>query len=58
MNLPFCYVKTDTRNRFLKTIVSRIPHTRKSRRYPGYTRIKIRDYKLALINTLKKDGSA
>ncbi len=58
VNLPFCYVKTDTRNRFLKTIVSRIPHTRKSRRYPGYTRIKIRDYKLALINTLKKDGSA
>jgi hypothetical protein len=58
LNLPFCYVKTDTRNRFLKQIVSGISHARKSRRYPGYTRIRIKDYKLALVNTLKKDGSA
>jgi hypothetical protein len=57
VNLPTCYVKTDTRNRFLKNIVSRISHTRKSRRYPGYTRIRIKDYKQALVNTLKKDGS-
>ncbi|MDZ7667539.1 MAG: hypothetical protein U5K27_19790 [Desulfotignum sp.] len=58
VNLPTCYVKTDTRNLFLKHIVSRISHTRKSRRYPGYTRIKIKDYKQALVNTLKKDGNA
>jgi hypothetical protein len=58
LNLPFCYVKTDTRNQFLKTIVSGISHARKSRRYPGYTRIRIKDYKLALVNTLKKNGSA
>jgi len=58
VNLPTCYVKTDTRNLFLKQLVSRISHTRKSRRYPGYTRIKIKDYKQALVNTLKKDGHA
>jgi hypothetical protein len=58
VNLPFCYVKTDTRNRFLKQIVSRISHVRKSRRYPGHTRIRVKDYKQALVSTLKKDGSA
>jgi len=58
VNLPFCYVKTDTRNRFLKQILSRISHTRKSRRYPGHTRIRLKDYKQALVSTLKKDGSA
>jgi hypothetical protein len=58
VNLPTFYVKTNTRNRFLVKIVSRIPNTRKSRRYPGYTRIKLSDYKQALIATLKTDGRA
>jgi hypothetical protein len=58
VNLPTFYVKTNTRNRFLVKIVSRIPNTRKSRRYPGYTRIKLRDYKQALIDILKTDGRA
>ncbi len=58
LNLPTCYVKTDNSNRFLVKIVSRIPNTRKSRRYPGYTRIKIHDYKQALIDTLQTDGRA
>jgi hypothetical protein len=58
LNLPECYVKTSTSNRFLLNIVSRIPNTRKSRRYPGYTRINIHDYKQALIDILQTDGSA
>ena len=58
VNLPTFYVKTNTRNRFLVNIVSRISNTRKSRRYPGYTRIKLFDYKQALIDTLKTDGRA
>ncbi|MFO7911229.1 MAG: hypothetical protein R6V15_03615, partial [Desulfotignum sp.] len=58
VNLPTFYVKTNTRNRFLVKIVSRIPNTRKSRRYPGYTRIKLFDYKQALIDTLKTDARA
>jgi hypothetical protein len=56
VKLPTCYIKTNTPNRFLVKIVSRIPNTRKSRRYPGYTRIRMRDYQQALIDTLKTDG--
>jgi hypothetical protein len=56
INIPTCYVKTQTHNLFLKRIVSRIAKTRPSRRYPGYTRIRLLDYKKALIQLLKNDG--
>ncbi|MFH2059835.1 MAG: hypothetical protein ABIJ59_13155, partial [Pseudomonadota bacterium] len=41
INLPTFYVKTGTKNFFLKKIVSKISKTRMSRRYPGYTRVKV-----------------
>lgn len=56
INLPAFYVKTRTRNLFLKKILSRISRTRASHRYPGYTRIKTLDYKLALIDIIRTDG--
>ncbi len=56
INLPTCYVKTRTKNLFLRHIVSKITKTRASKRYPGYTRIRLIDYKKALIQMLKKDG--
>jgi len=56
INLPTCYVRTQTRNLFLQGIVSKIPKTRASRRYPGYTRIHLVDYKKALIQLIKADG--
>jgi hypothetical protein len=56
LNIPTFYVKTRTRNVFLLSILSRIPKTRQSRRYPGYTRVRVRDYQQALIETIKTDG--
>ncbi len=56
LNIPTFFVKTRTRNVFLLSILSRIPKTRQSRRYPGYTRVRVRDYQKALIATIKADG--
>lgn len=56
INLPTCYIKTRTQNLFLQHIVSKITKTRASRRYPGYTRIRLIDYKKALIELLKADA--
>lgn len=56
INLPTFYVKTRTQNFFLLKILSKISKTRMSRRYPGYTRVKVTDYKKALIQLIKEDG--
>ena len=56
IDIPTCYVKIDSQNLFLQQIVSKIPKTRVSRRYPGYTRILLQDYKKALITLLNTDG--
>ncbi|MBN4068555.1 hypothetical protein JYU06_03420, partial [Desulfotalea psychrophila] len=56
INIPTCYVKTKTRNLFLQQIVAKIPKTRVSRRYPGYTRIRLLDYKKTLIKLIQTDG--
>ncbi|THB77903.1 MAG: hypothetical protein D3926_14320 [Desulfobacteraceae bacterium] len=57
-DLPTFYVKTNTRNQFLSQIVCQIPSSkiRQSRRYPGYTRIRTIDFKMALISMIKTDG--
>lgn len=57
INLPTFFVKTQTQNLFLKQILSRVDKTRHSRRYKGYTRVRMMDYKLALIQQLRKDGA-
>ncbi len=61
INLPTFFVKTRTTNIFLKRILAQIAKThhnkmRNSRRYQGYTRIRMDDYKSALISMIKKDG--
>jgi len=56
LNIPTFFVKTRTRNVFLLSILSRIQKTRQSRRYPGYTRVRVKDYQQALIETIKADG--
>ena len=56
IDLPTVYVKTQTRNRFLVRILKGIPTRRTSRRYPGYTRIPTRDYKMALVAFLKEEA--
>lgn len=56
IDIPTCYVKTQTRNLFLQQIVSQITKKRASRRYPGYTRIRLQDYKRSLMTLLNTDG--
>ncbi len=56
INLPTFYVKANTNNLFLKKIMSQVPKTRTSRRYPGYTRVHRMDYLKALVNIIQTDG--
>ncbi|MCS6265066.1 MAG: hypothetical protein H8K11_15020 [Nitrospira sp.] len=44
-------------NRFLARILSRTQKTRVSRRYAGYLRVRVDDYRLALLATLEEDGA-
>lgn len=56
INLPTFFVKTKTSNLFLKKILKKVKKTRHSHRYKGYTRIRMADYKKALIEVIKSDG--
>ena len=44
-------------NRFLARILSRTQKTRVSRRYAGNLRVRVDDYRLALLATLEEDGA-
>ncbi|HAP38626.1 MAG TPA: hypothetical protein DCQ94_02595 [Nitrospira sp.] len=43
-------------NRFLARIVGRTQKTRSSRRYAGHLRVRIEDYRLALLSTIEDDA--
>ena len=58
IGVPTIYVRTNTQNRFLARIVSRTRKTRASRRYPGYTRVKVDRFRAALIDVVESDGRA
>ncbi|MEW6428008.1 MAG: hypothetical protein AB1568_08250 [Thermodesulfobacteriota bacterium] len=55
LGIPTFYVAQNTGNRFLKDILSRVEEIRKSRRYPGYLRVKNRAYRLALVRYLREE---
>jgi hypothetical protein len=50
-------VRRDTPNRLLLAILARAKRTRASRRYSGYLRVQIDDYRRALLQTLLDDGA-
>jgi hypothetical protein len=56
MGIPTCYVRRDTTNRFLKHIIERTERVRSSRRYPGYHRVPIAEYRKALCWMLMREG--
>ncbi len=56
VNLPTFYVKANTGNRFLKKIISKVPKTRSSRRYPGYIRVLRTEYLKTLVEIIQSDG--
>jgi len=54
---PTFFVAKDTSNRFLRRIVERTKEVRGSRRYPGYVRVKVKEYRLALLRLLREDAA-
>ena len=57
IGIPTFYVKARTPNRFLADILKTARKTRSSRRYPGYTRVVVKEYRRALISLIKKDAA-
>jgi hypothetical protein len=57
VGVPTFYVSTRTPNRFLMDVVERTKGVRRSRRYPGYLRVKNREYRKALMRILLEDGA-
>jgi hypothetical protein len=56
LDLPTFYVRRNTRNRLLLKIMRHTRNMRNSRRYPGYIRIYVKDYCIALLEIIQKDG--
>jgi hypothetical protein len=54
--VPAFYVRHDSRNRFLLTILRNCKKTRGSRRHPGYLRVSIRDYRRALLLYVRQNA--
>lgn len=56
-DIPTFFVKSDTGNLFLKRIVEKTKAVRHSRRYPGYLRICIDEYRKTLVSILQEDAA-
>ena len=54
--VPAFYVRHDSRNRFLLTILRNCRKTRGSRRHPGYIRVSINDYRRALLQYVRQNA--
>ena len=57
MGLPTVYIRKTTRDRLLRSILRRTDGMRASRRYPGYLRVKVDEYRKALVKVLTADGA-
>lgn len=57
VGIPTFYVRANTGNRLLRKILAHVSSQRSSLRYKGYVRVKIDDYKLALLHVLETDGA-
>jgi len=58
IGLPTFFVRKNTRNRFLGSILKDVHKTRPSRRYEGFVRIRNREYLAALVRKIRVDGAA
>jgi len=57
IGLPTFFVRKDTANAFLHRIITRTQGVRPSKRYPGYLRVPVFDYRLALLRVLREDAA-
>lgn len=56
IGLPTFFVRRNTGNRLLKSILDHADRTRPSHRYGEYTRVRTGDYRLALVDFLRHKG--
>lgn len=57
IGIPTFFVRKDSSNRFLNMILAKTHGVRPSRRYPGYLRVQINEYRTALLHLLRADGA-
>ena len=56
IGIPTFFVRSDSPNRFLRRILSHVRNQRNSGRYRGYVRIRIDEYRRALLEVLEHDA--
>ena len=57
ISLPTFFVRRDSGNALLLDLVSGAPRVRPSRRYPGYLRSHVQEYRLALLDFIEREGA-
>lgn len=57
IGIPTFFVRRDTGNAFLAMILAMTGGVRPSRRYPGYLRVPLHEYRLALVRLLRRDAA-
>jgi len=57
LGIPTFFVRRDTGNRFLRELLARCAGIRPSRRYPGYLRVEIAAFRLALCDHLEEHAA-
>ncbi len=57
IGIPTFFVRKQTGNTLLRRILSLTRETRASRRYPGYLRVTVADYRRALVAFIRNEGA-
>ncbi len=57
IGIPTVYIRTDSANGFLRSILTHVPSQRPSKRYKNYIRVQMHDYRLALLRYLTTRGT-
>jgi hypothetical protein len=57
IGIPTFFVNRKSSNAFLEKILKKTNGIRPSHRYPGYLRVQINDYRLALIKVIREDAA-
>jgi hypothetical protein len=56
IGIPTFYIHRQTHNRFLGRLVEEARATRLSHRYPGYVRVKVDEYRSALVRIMRREA--
>lgn len=56
VGVPTFYVRSNTGNRMMQKVLAHVRNIRRSNRYRGYFRVRVKDYRLALLKVLQEDG--